>query len=62
MNDRKIILYNPIQVKYLDIEDSINKDAKTIRNALDRLVSTSLNAKNSVIDILKQFDPTKGKQ
>jgi hypothetical protein len=47
---------------HLDIENAINKDAKSIRNALDRLVSTSLNAKNSVIEILKQFDSVKGKQ
>jgi hypothetical protein len=43
-------------IKYLDIEDTINKDAKSARNAVDRLVSTSLTARSEVLRVLSQFE------
>ena len=43
-------------IKYLDIEDAINKDAKSARNAVDRLVSTSLTARSEVLRVLSQFE------
>ena len=43
-------------IKYLDIEDAINKDAKAARNAIDRLVSTALNARSNVLKVLNQFE------
>jgi hypothetical protein len=43
-------------IKYLDIEDAINKDAKSARNAVDRLVFTSLTARSEVLRVLSQFE------
>lgn len=41
---------------HLDIETSINKEAKIIRNGLERLVKTAIGAKNQVVEVLQQFD------
>lgn len=43
-------------IKYLDVEDAINKDAKAARNAVDRLVSTALGARTKVLNALNQFE------
>jgi hypothetical protein len=43
-------------IKYLDIEDAVNKDAKAARNAIDRLVSTAITARNNVLKVLNQFE------
>ena len=43
-------------IKYLDIEDAVNKDAKAARNAIDRLVSTALTARTNVLKVLNQFE------
>lgn len=43
-------------VKYLDIEDAINRDAKAARNAVDRLVTTSITARSNVLKVLYQFE------
>jgi len=43
-------------IKYLDIEDTINKDAKSARNAVDRLVYTSLTARSEILRVLSQFE------
>jgi hypothetical protein len=43
-------------IKYLDIEDAVNKDAKAARNAIDRLVSTALTARINVLKVLNQFE------
>jgi ribosomal protein L17 len=42
-------------VKHLDIEDAINRDAKSARNAVDRLVSTAVTARGNVLKVLTQF-------
>ena len=42
-------------VKHLDIEDAINRDAKSARNAVDRLVSTAVTARTNVLKVLTQF-------
>lgn len=42
-------------VKHLDIEDAINRDAKSARNAVDRLVSTAVTARSNVLKVLTQF-------
>ena len=43
-------------IKYLDIEDAVNKDAKAARNAIDRLVTTALTARTNVLKVLNQFE------
>ena len=43
-------------IKYLDVEDAINKDAKAARNAVDRLVSTAHGARTKVLNALNQFE------
>lgn len=42
-------------IKHLDIEDAINRDAKSARNAVDRLVSTAITARSNVLKVLTQF-------
>ena len=43
-------------IGHLDIEGTINKEAKAITNSLDRLVSTALSARSNVLSTLRQFD------
>jgi hypothetical protein len=43
-------------IKHLDIEDSVNKDAKAARNAIDRLVSTAVTARTNVLKVLSQIE------
>jgi hypothetical protein len=43
-------------IGHLDIEGTINKEAKAITNSLDRLVSTALTARGNVLATLRQFD------
>lgn len=43
-------------IGHLDIEGTINKEAKSITNSLDRLVSTALTARGNVLATLRQFD------
>jgi hypothetical protein len=43
-------------IKFLDIEDAVNKDAKSARNAVDRLVITSLTARSEVLRVLSRFE------
>ena len=46
-------------VKHLDIEDAINRDAKSARNAVDRLVATSVTARSNILKALTQFQQEK---
>jgi ribosomal protein L17 len=48
-------------IKHLDIEDQINKDAKSARNAIDRMVTTAISARTNVLKVLNQFED-KGRQ
>lgn len=52
------VIANQIEeaIKHLDIEDSINKDAKAARNAIDRLVSTAVTARTNVLKVLSQIE------
>lgn len=43
-------------LKHLEIEDSINKEAKAARNAIDRLVNTALTARINLLKVLKEID------
>ena len=40
----------------LDFEDSVNRDAKAARNAVDRLVTTAISARSNVLKVLNQFE------
>jgi hypothetical protein len=43
-------------IDHLDIECTINKEAKAITNSLERLVNSALSARNKVLATLSQFD------
>ncbi len=43
-------------IGHLDIEGTINKEAKAITNSLDRLVNSALTARGNVLATLRQFD------
>lgn len=43
-------------IKHLDFEDSVNRDAKAARNAVDRLVTTAISARCNVLKVLNQFE------